>query len=404
MKSLFDAERTSLDDALALTEASLCAYGESYSHWILAYSGGKDSTATLSTVIWLIESGRIRRPKSLSIFYADTRMELPPLHANAMRTIQILKERNYNAVRALPDAEHRFFVYMFGRGVPPPSNTFRWCTEQLKIRPIDAEIAKLASIVGEKPLLLLGLRLGESAARDRRILLSCGRNGGECGQGWFQERPPRECADTLAPILHWRTCHVWDWLIGRKGKYEYGLPTRMVAEVYDQDEEGSATEINARTGCVGCNLASQDFSLQRLLRNPRFAYLAPLRSLKSLYASLKLPQMRLRKDGWERRADGQLVKNPNRLGPLTMEARRFGLNAVLKIQEEVNNNRPCGEDEYLLIDEEERSLIEKLIEDETWPNGWEGDEPRGDELIPEVYRDGTQQNWLFDRSLSFRND
>ena len=174
------------------------------------------------------------------------------------------------------------------------------------------------------------------------------------------------------------------------------LPTEVVAEVYDAHTEGSDQEIAARTGCVGCNLASQDFSLQRILDKPQWAYLAPLQGLKPLYAELKKPGNRLRKDGWERRADGELVKNPNRLGPLTMEARRYGLAKILAMQEAVNSARPAGASEYLLINEEERQRIEELIAANTWPNRWSGDEPRGDELIPEVYRDGSVQDWLFE--------
>jgi hypothetical protein len=41
---------------------------------------------------------------------------------------------------------------------------------------------------GERLLMLTGVRLGESAVRDRRIALSCSRNGAECGQGWFQHQ------------------------------------------------------------------------------------------------------------------------------------------------------------------------------------------------------------------------
>lgn len=395
-RTLFDADRMSLADAMKMTEASLCAYGVTYRHWAIAYSGGKDSTATLAAVLYLIEEGRVPRPATLSVFYADTRMELPPLHANALKTLAAIRERGYRATAVLPALDDRFFVYMLGRGVPPPSNTFRWCTEQLKIEPIGRAIAELAADLGERPLLLIGLRLGESAARDRRIALSCGKNGGECGQGWFQERPPSEAADTLAPLLHWRTCHVWDWLTGTTDReMRHDLPTRIVAEVYDQGEEGSDVEVLARTGCVGCNLASQDFSLQRILKKPQWAYLEPLRGLKRLYAELKQAGNRLRKDGTETRADGSLVTNPNRLGPLTLTARRYGLAEVLAMQDAVNLARPAGELEYLLIDDEEYRRILELIEANTWPRRWTGEEPTGDELIPEVNRDGSVQHWLF---------
>lgn len=416
MKTLFDSDRMTLTQAIDLTASSLIAYAERYRHWVIAYSGGKDSSATATVVAYLIESGLVPAPASLTLFFADTRMELPPLLANAMATLACFRARGYAAEAVLPALDDRFFVYMFGRGVPPPSNTFRWCTEQLKVDPINVAVHALAQRVGEKPLLIIGLRLGESAARDRRIALSCGKNGGECGQGWYQERPPRDAADTLAPVLHWRSCHVWDWLQVGTGKAtnphtegtpqwrdwfrrhagpSHGFPTQVLAEVYGMDADGTETEIAARTGCVGCNLASQDFSLQRLLKNPRWAYLEPLRRLKPLYAELKKPGNRLRKDGTETRADGTLVSNPMRLGPLTMAARRWGLAQILDIQKAVNAAAPADESPYLLIDDEEYARILELIEANQWPNRWTGEEPTGDVMLPEVGRDGSVQNWLF---------
>ena len=43
--------------------------------------------------------------------------------------------------------------------------------------------------------MLTGVRIGESAARDQRIALSCTKDGGECGQGWFQQTSSQAVAD-----------------------------------------------------------------------------------------------------------------------------------------------------------------------------------------------------------------
>src|SRR3978361_1949575 len=98
-----------------------------------------------------------------------------------------LERRGVKTQVVLPEMDDRFYVYMFGRGVPPPSNTFRWCTSQLKIEPMAAALRTLRDETGEKFLMLTGVRVGESAARDQRIAVTCGKNGSECGQGWFQE-------------------------------------------------------------------------------------------------------------------------------------------------------------------------------------------------------------------------
>ena len=112
--SLFASERLTLNGALEKTAESLRTHGAAYRHWCLAYSGGKDSTATLTAVAWLIDRGRVERPESLTVAYADTRMELPPLHANALETLEVFQRLGWNTVHALPDMDHRFFVYMFG--------------------------------------------------------------------------------------------------------------------------------------------------------------------------------------------------------------------------------------------------------------------------------------------------
>jgi DNA sulfur modification protein DndC len=392
--TLFEADRMSLEEAIQQTVDSLGVYGRDYPHWALAYSGGKDSSAALTVTDHVIETGRVPRPESLTVLYVNTQMELPPLHLCALANLEVARRRGHRAFEVLPDLDNRFFVYMLGRGVPPPSNTFRWCTERIKIRPMLNALRGLREQTGRKLLMLTGVRMGESAARDGRISLSCSRDGGECGQGWFQESTPQSVADTLAPLLHWRVCHVWDWLV--ESEVKRGWRTADVARVYDADQEGSANEVSARTGCVGCNLASQDFSLQRVLRRPEWAYLEPLRRLKPLYASLKEPSRRLRKPGGETKADGTLCANQGRMGPLTLEARLWGLEQVLSIQAEVNDlARVQGRTPYVLIGPDEEARIRELVALGTWPDGWEGTEPVADTLAYDVLKDGSVQHWLF---------
>lgn len=390
--SLFEADRLTMAESIELTAQSLTAYGAAYPHWAVAYSGGKDSSATVTLVAHLIATGAVPAPQSLTVLYADTRMELPPLQISAMGVLRALQARGITTQVVLPTLDDRFFVYMFGRGVPPPKNRFRWCTSQLKIEPMLAALTGLREQSGGKLLMLTGVRLGESAARDARIAVSCSKDGAECGQGWFQTATPESVADTLAPLLHWRVCHVWDWLTFEAPAL--GFPTATVAEAYGGDE---AEEINARTGCVGCNLASKDTALDTLLRLPQWAYLAPFKRLKPLYAELIRPEYRLRKDGSERRKDGSLVSNPMRLGPLTMDARRYGLAQVLGIQDEINATA-CQQARPLvdLINTEERARIEALIAANTWPDRWDGSEPRGDVWLDQVLGEGIIQPRLLE--------
>ena len=396
--SLFDSDRLSLDRSIELTAESLRAYGALYRHWAIAFSGGKDSSATVTLVADLIEKNLIPRPESITVLYADTRQELPPLHNAAMALMKNLRDHHGFATRiVLPKLDHRYFVYMLGRGVPPPSNTFRWCTPKLKVMGMERELEALRQERGEKFLMLTGVRIGESAARDQRIALSCTKDGGECGQGWFQQTHSHAVADVLAPLLHWRVCHVWDWLV--QADVELGYPTFDIAEVYGhdpQDDLGEAEPLNARTGCMGCPLVQEDAALERVLANPQWAYLAPLRQLRPLYREVKKPQYRLRKHG-EVKKDGTLAKKQGRLGPLTLETREWLLGEVLRIQAAVNGAAAaCGEPPVTLINDEELARIRALIAAKTWPEKWDGTEHRGDEWLPDILSDGSIQPLLFE--------
>lgn len=391
-------------EAMELTVQSLQAYGPQHRHWTVAWSGGKDSTAILTLVIALLESGELARPSSLTVFYADTRMELPPLAIAARGIVERLRELGIAVEIVRAPLDKRFFVYMLGRGVPPPNNnTLRWCTRQIKVDPMAAAIERrLDALAAQEPdasvLMITGVRQGESAVRDRRIEMSCGKDGAECGQGWYQQVLPnargvRGRIATLAPLLHWRVCLVWDWLRVYAPRPEFGgWDTAPIADAYGGDE---AEEVNARTGCVGCPLASKELALEAVLKQERWAYLEPLLRLKPLYRWLREPAQRLRKPGAELLKDGSLAKNPQRMGPLTLAARAAALEQVLDIQAQIDA-AGCwlGRTGIDLLDAEEESRIRELIAAGTWPDGWTGGEPTADIPLDKVFSDGTVQPLL----------
>jgi DNA sulfur modification protein DndC len=397
------ARRLQMTESIELTIQSLQAYGAEHEHWGVAWSGGKDSSATLTLIMYLLDSGKIPRPKTLTVFYADTRQELLPLAAAAGQIMDELEERGVQVEVVTAPLDDRFMVYILGRGVPPPNNnTLRWCTGQIKIEPMEEALRRRLEQVDGGILMITGVRQGESAIRDRRIEMSCGKDGAECGQGWYQQVLPnakglRGRLATLAPLLHWRVCHVWEWLKHWAPAAEFGdWSTAMIADAYGGDE---AEEINARTGCVGCPLAQEDTALNTILLNPQWSYLEPMKGIKELWRELRLPQHRLRKAGIERLKDGSIGKNPQRMGPLTFDARLMGLERLLVIQAEVNAaatalRRPLVD----IINTEEGARIRELIALETWPRGWDGDEPLATTVMDVVYQNGAVQPQLFSGS------
>lgn len=390
--TLFDGARLTLEGAQDLTLHSLRAYGAGYRHWAVAWSGGKDSTAAVTYLVHAIEAGLIPQPESLTVLYVDTRLELVPLAAAAKRIARQLARRSWiRVVTVMAELDKRFMVYVLGRGVPPPNNsTLRWCTRQIKVEPMWAALEAVVGDVG-KLLMITGVRQGESAVRDQRIAMSCGRDGAECGQGWFQQTAPEALCDTLAPLLHWRVCHVWDWLTLFAPSAESGSwETALIATAYGGDE---AREKQTRTGCNGCPLVGEDLALDSLMElDPgRWSYLAPLKRLRPLWRELRKPYHRLRKPAGERRQDGQLSKNQNRMGPILLESRLWALEVVLQIQAECNAGsdgdvRPAVD----ILNAEEEARIRGLIEARTWPQKWTGEEP----LATEYFEDRGQQSLI----------
>lgn len=367
--SLFEGQRMGFRDAIDLSLQSLIYYGNQYNHWCIAYSGGKDSSATVSFVVWAIKNKLVPPPEKLYVLYADTGMELSPLWATAERFMADLRNMGIEAWMVKPTLDDQFYVYMLGRGVTPPSNRFRWCTQQLKVEPMEAALSDVYSSTGEKFLQITGVRQGESAARDERIAVSCSTKDGECGQGWFQARPSTHVADTLAPIVHWRQCFVWDWLyFANSDQYVQRVLDFKVLKGHGFDYLADIAvaygDDAARTGCIGCNLVSKDIALENIVRNPDWAHLAPLMEIKPLYNELKMAKHRLRKASPQLLKDGKtLPKNAQRLGPLTMPARSYGLERILDIQKRAG---------VTLIDKASEARIRELWTLDTWPDGWEG--------------------------------
>lgn len=393
--NIFGSKRIDFTEQVQLTIDSLNTYGPMHDHWGIAWSMGKDSTTLVTLIVQLIETGQIVRPKSLTVLCADTRMELLPLWLAAKGITEKLSAKGIEVRIVMAEMDKRFYVLMFGRGIPPSGAGFRWCTGAIKITPMEHELQKLHGRVGQKILMLTGVRQGESAIRDGRIAMSCGKDGAECGQGWYQVGLESDICSTLAPILHWRVCTVWDWLKIFAPSKSYGQwPTAILADAYGGDE---AEEINARTGCIGCPVASQDRSLEAVIRIPEWSYLSPLLKIRGVFEELRSNKSyRKRHPGGEVKKDGTLVKNQQRLGPLTMQARIWGLNQILSIQDEVNKsatlqNRPAID----ILNGHEVNRIHQLIDANTWPDKWNGSEPTADTILDKTYADGTILKDLF---------
>ncbi len=391
--NIFNSKRLEFNEQIDLTVASLNQYGPKHRHWAMAWSWGKDSTTLVTLVVQLIITKQVKAPESLTILCADTRMELIPLWLAAKEIIEKLRSLDIDVRIVTAPIDERFFVYILGKGVPPPSNTFRWCTGKIKVKPMEDALKDLYTEIGEKILMLTGVRQGESAIRDNRIIMSCSKDGAECGQGWYQTGLNNDMCSTLAPILHWRVCSIWDWLKIFAPSKQYGeWPTAILADAYGGDE---AEEINARTGCIGCPLTQEDKALKAVVNMPQWNYLSPLLGLKPIYREMRKPHNRLRKNGVYKK-NGSLAKNQQRLGPLTLNARKKFLLQIMRIQNEVNEEaEKIGSPKIDILNIHEIIRIRELIALNTWPKGWDGTEILGNVILDKKYNDGSVMPTMF---------
>ena len=153
------------------TNEIITLYKEDEIPWVIGYSGGKDSTATLQ-LIWLAleRLPDAQRTKPVYVISTDTLVENPIVALWVSKSLEKLSSEA--AMRGIPITAHRltpstnntFWVNLIGRGYPAPRPKFRWCTERLKIMPSTQFISSVVQKHGEA-ILVLGTRKAESVAR-----------------------------------------------------------------------------------------------------------------------------------------------------------------------------------------------------------------------------------------------
>lgn len=143
--------------------------------WIIGFSGGKGSTMLLQ-LVWSAVSkieGFLRKRK-IYVICNDTLVENPKIVQNINSTLaKIQKAAAEQDLRIFvhqttPRLEDTFWVKLIGKGYPAPNNTFRWCTDRLKINPTTQFILDKVNEKGEA-VILLGTRSDESASRAKSI-------------------------------------------------------------------------------------------------------------------------------------------------------------------------------------------------------------------------------------------
>jgi hypothetical protein len=119
----------------------------SSAHWIIAFSGGKDSSAALKIFLASYRRAATQLSK-VTLIYCDTGVENPVLDKYAKGLLDAIAKEflqiglPFKTKLLKAPIQDRFFVRIIGRGYPPPTNSFRWCTTGLRIKPVSEFIAR----------------------------------------------------------------------------------------------------------------------------------------------------------------------------------------------------------------------------------------------------------------------
>lgn len=330
--------------------------------WVLAYSGGKDSTLLLQLGWEAVASlPRGQRQRKIYIVGNDTLVESPLVIQHLSSSMKRIHRAAQEAQMPIdvritkPNIDQTFWVNVIGRGYIPPTRNFRWCTDRMKIIPTNALLDQLVQRHG-KAILLVGTRKSESSNRRRNI---------EKHQRADSHMNPhstiKDC-DMFAPLAELEDNDVWLVLLQRNppwGGTHHDLVTLYKNAgggecplILSKEDAPSCGTTSPRFGCWTCTVVNKDRSLRGLIDSGhhRSEALEKLFDFREWLIALRENdenRLRIRRNGSVKtRENGTRV-----LGPFTLDVRKHILDRLQTLQASV------GEE---LISDSEIQVIEDI--------------------------------------------
>ena len=356
--------------------------------WIVGYSGGKDSTASLQ-LVWtaLLGLPPEERTKMVYVISTDTLVENPVIAAwvqtSLLRIDVAAKQQGLNikAERLTPAMGNRFWVNLIGKGYPAPRPKFRWCTDRLKISTSTEFIQKLSESQGEA-ILVLGQRRGESQARDKVMDQYKGSTRDRLSKN---KDPKLSRVWVYPPIESWTSDDVWEYLITTPNPW--GLDNQELFSIYrgaTPDAEcpivvdtSTASCGDSRFGCYVCTMVTQDKSMQAMIQNDdQKQWMQPILDFRNKNLAVED-----RDERDFRRLNGRLTLFRDQLvhGPYTQQRREFLLRELLQTQKLVQeSDHKQGTQLIELISVDEMDEIRRL---------WVEEKGEIEDLVPKIYAD-----------------
>jgi DNA sulfur modification protein DndC len=364
--------------------------------WIIGYSGGKDSTATLQ-LIWnaISELPAEKRTKTVYVISTDTMVENPIVAAWVTRSLQSMGEAAdrqqlpIKPEKLTPRTEESFWVNLIGKGYPAPRHKFRWCTERLKIKPSNRFILSVVNQNGHA-ILCLGARKSESQARAKVIA----RASENRIKDKLNPNPTMPGCFVYTPIENWTNDDVWMFLTQVKNPWGYnnadllGMYAGATADgecplVVDTSTPSCG---DSRFGCWVCTLVEKDKSMTAMIQNDaEKEWMLPLLQLRN-----KL-DFRMMGEGDEEASDRhlrdfrrmggaiQLMESGRAIhGPYLQSAREDWLRELLQAQAWIRKNGPDDVKDIELITLEELQEIRRI---------WVVEKHEMEDSLPRIYEE-----------------
>jgi len=379
--------------------------------WVVGFSGGKDSTCTLQLIYEMLLSLKPKdRIKTVHVLSSDTLVESPIISKRQKKICKMISEAAQRddvplVVELLrPEITDTFWVNLIGRGYPSPNKWFRWCTDRLKIKPMNNYILRHIERNGEV-LIILGARKSESASRSQTM------DKHEIDNFNLRKHGSINGAFVYTPIEDLTEKEVWDYLL--KTPSPWGDDNASLRKMYQKKDEEISFIIDeksppsghSRFGCWTCTVVDVDKALISLIEDdhPEYQSLLEFRNhLKKIrddekYRDKYRKNQRIDKFIAEyngKVADRAVRNGHEMMGPFTLETRHELLKQLLAIQSDLRKKEPDVE----LISPEEIKAIELL-----WI--YDGDLVESIEQVTQKKVDQTDSiDKLIDRLLIVEND
>ena len=319
--------------------------------WIIGFSGGKDSTVLL-TLVWLAiqkiqnELGNSKLTRSIYVVCNDTMVENPIIEEytkDVLQTIQNAAKHQNLPIKVkttTPKIEDTFWSCVIGKGYPVPNNSFRFCTERMKIKPTSQFITEQVIEDGEA-IVLIGTRISESQQRAKSI-----KKHNIKGRR-LSKHPLNPNTYTYAPIKELMLEEVW-WIINAIPS-PWGFDNKILFNIYldaSADDYECPTVVTndshkscgqSRFGCWTCTVVKEDKSMLALIQNG-MTWMQPLLDFRN-----KLVKDRNISDNRsETRRNGQIAidENGHKMGNYTLNYRINLLRELFVVQKEIQKERP----------------------------------------------------------------